>query len=528
MANLSSILARAISTSSSRDAEPLSIEPPSATACVSRHTAPLAIVDIGSNSVRLVAYEKLCRSPRPIFNEKALCALADGVATTGRLQPAGIAKALAALRRFRVLRDILGIGELHVLATAAARDALNGPEFLAAASEAIGAPVSLLSGDREAELSALGVVSGIEKPDGIVGDLGGGSLELIDVKGVQLGKGTSLPLGGLSLMDASKHSPRAAAKIAREALASSGVLERVAGRTFYAVGGTWRALAKLHMSQHNYPLSVIHAYAIPAHDAADFAGLVERVDTDTLVSIDSVNAARRPLLAYGAVVLDEIIRRAAPARIVICTTGVREGLLYELLDPEQRRQDPLIATATDINTLLSRSPGHGEDLFAWSDVFIRSTHLEESVEERRLRHAACLLADVNWRAHPNYRSEESLNLVENVSFLGVDHAGRAFLALTAAYRYQGLDQDVSPQLRTLVSARMLDKARILAAAMRVGNLVSGAMEGVLPRTPLVCVKAKLVLTLPGELGDLSSERLQNRLKQLARLIGREPVITVAG
>ncbi len=504
------------------------LAPARAVVGAARRAAPLAIIDIGSNSVRLVAYEKLCRSPRPIFNEKALCALADGVASTGRLQPAGIAKALAALRRFRVLYDILGVGDLHVLATAAARDALNGPEFLAAACDAIGAPVSLLSGDREAELSALGVVSGIEKPDGIVGDLGGGSLELIDVKGSALGTGTTLPLGGLSLMDASKHSPRAAAKIAREALANCQVLERLAGRTFYAVGGTWRALAKLHMSQRNYPLSVIHAYKIPATDAADFAGLVERVDTDTLVSIESVNAARRPLLAYGAVVLDEIIRRAAPAQIVISATGVREGLLYELLDPDRRRQDPLIAAAADINILFSRSPGHGEDLFGWSDIFMRSTHLEESGEERRLRHAACLLADVNWRAHPDYRSEESLNLVENVSFTGIDHQGRAFLAVTAAYRYQGLDQDVSPQLRTLVSARMLDKARILAAAMRVAALVSGAMEGVLPRTPLVCMKSKVVLTLPGDLGDLNCERLQNRLKQLARLIGREPVITIAG
>jgi exopolyphosphatase/guanosine-5'-triphosphate,3'-diphosphate pyrophosphatase len=501
-------------------------EPPSATPCPEPRAAPVAIVDIGSNSVRLVAYEKLGRAPRPVFNEKALCALADGVASTGRLQPAGIAKAIAALRRFRVLCDILGVGALHVLATAAARDAVNGPDFLAAASDAIGAPVALLSGDREAELSALGVLSGLEKPDGVVGDLGGGSLELIEVKGGQLGAGTSLPLGGLSLMDASKHSPRAAAKIAREALANSRVLERVAGRTFYAVGGTWRALAKLHMSQRNYPLSVIHAYTIPANEAADFAGLVERGNTDTLVSIEAVNAARRPLLAYGAVVLDEIIRRAQPSQIVVSATGGREGLLYELLGPDQRREDPLIAAATEINALFSRSPGQGEDLFDWSDVFMRSTHLDETSEERRLRHAACLLADVNWRAHPDYRSEESLNLVENVSFTGIDHPGRAFLALAAAYRYQGVDKDVSPQLRTLLSARMLDKARILAAAMRVANLVSGAMEGVLPRTPLVCVKAKLVLSLPRDLGDLACERLQNRLKQLARLISREPVITV--
>lgn len=489
---------------------------------------PIAIVDVGSNSVRLVVYECLSRSPRPIFNEKSLCALGHGVATTGYLPKAGVEKALAALRRFRILSDIMGVSDVHVLATAAARDALNGAEFLVAATKAIGAPISLLSGDREAELSAHGVISGINKPDGIVGDLGGGSLELIDVKGAHAGKGVTLPLGGLTLMDASGRSPRAAVKIVRESLANSRIADRLAGRTFYAVGGTWRALAKLHMSQRNYPLNVIHNYVIPAQDAADFAGLVERVNTETLISIDSVSEARRPLLAYGAVVLDEIIRRARPLEIVISTTGVREGFLYEMLDIERRRQDPLIVAAAELNQLLSRAPGHAQDLCDWTDKFMKSTHLEETPEERRLRHAACLLTDVNWRAHPDHRHQESVNIVENATFVGVDHPGRSFLALAASYRYLGLDADVSPQIRALLSSRMLDKARILAAATRAAYVISGAMPGVLPLTPLACVKNKLILSLPQKFSDLASERLQNRLKQLARLIGREPVTTIVG
>jgi exopolyphosphatase/guanosine-5'-triphosphate,3'-diphosphate pyrophosphatase len=472
---------------------------------------PIAIVDVGSNSVRLVVYECLSRSPLPIFNEKSLCALGKGVATTGHLPKAGVEKALAALRRFRVLSDIMGVSVLHVLATAAARDALNGAEFLATAAEAIGAPVTLLSGDREAELSGLGVITGINRPDGVVGDLGGGSLELIDVMGAHSGR-----------------SPRAAVKIVREALAGSRIAERLAGRTFYAVGGTWRALAKLHMSQRNYPLAVTHGYVIPAPDAADFAGLVERANTETLISIDAVSAARRPLLAYGAVVLDEIIRRARPREVMISTTGVREGLLYEMLDTEQRRQDPLLVAATQFNRLFSRAPGHAGELCEWTGGFIKSMPVEETLEERRLRHAACLLADVNWRAHPDHRHEESMNIVENAAFLGVDHPGRSFLALAASYRYLGLDADVSPRIRALVSARMLDRARIVAAAIRAAYVISGAMSGVLPSTPLTCVETTLILTLPRGLADLASERLQNRLKQLARLIGREPAITIAG
>ncbi|MGH6838971.1 MAG: Ppx/GppA family phosphatase [Methylocella sp.] len=489
---------------------------------------PIAIVDVGSNSVRLVVYECLSRSPRPIFNEKSLCALGNGVATTGHLPKAGVEKALAALRRFRVLSDVMGVSLPHVLATAAARDAVNGAEFLAAAAEAIGAPVTLLSGEREAELSAHGVIAGINRPDGVVGDLGGGSLELIEVKGAHAGKGTSLPLGGLTLMDASGRSPRAAVKIVREALAGSRIAERLAGRTFYAVGGTWRALAKLHMSQRNYPLAVTHGYVIPATDAADFAGLVERANTETLISIDAVSAARRPFLAYGAVVLEEIIRRARPREVMISVTGVREGLLYEMLDTAERQKDPLLVAAAQFNRLFSRAPGHAEELNDWTGSFIKSMHVEESPEERRLRHAACLLADVNWRAHPDHRNEESINIVENAAFLGVDHPGRSFLALAASYRYLGLDADVSPQIRALVSARMLDRARILAAATRAAYAISGAMSGVLPLTHLSCVGTTLNLTLPRVLAALASERLQNRLKQLGRLIGREPVITIVG
>ena len=485
---------------------------------------PLAIVDIGSNSVRLVAYEGMSRALTPIFNDKFMCGLGRGVATTGRLPQDGVDKALAALRRFRVLCSNMAVGEIHVIATAAARDARNGKEFLDAAREAIGAPIELLSGRREAELTALGVVSGIYKPDGVAGDFGGGSLELNEVRGARVGQGSSLRLGGLSLQDVSERSPKKAIRIVRDALADSKELEGLEGRSFYAIGGTWRALARLHMRQRNYPLDVMHNYVIAARDAADFAELVERVQVDALVAIDSVPAARRPLLTYGAVVLDEVIRRAKPKDVVISALGVREGLLYERLDAAQRKLDPLIVAARDLNVLRSRSPQHGEELCAWTDDFFLSTQLEETRDDRRLRHAACLLADIGWRAHPDYRGEQSLNVIANAAFVGLDHPGRAYLALAASYRHIGPDADVNPHLRTLASARMMDRAHVLGAAMRVGYIVSAAMGGVLPRAPMRCTKTRVVLELSADLAPLASERLHNRLKQLARLIGREPEI----
>ena len=486
---------------------------------------PVGIIDIGSNSVRLVVYEGLTRAPTPIFNEKVLCGLGKSVATRGRLSDDAMDKALKALGRFRVLCDTMRVGSLYVLATAAARDASNGAEFLARAQAACGQKIELLSGKREADLSAFGVISGFYRPDGIVGDLGGGSLELVEVKGRKIGQWASLPLGGLALQDTADGSLKKAKKLVHGALKRVPPLDELRGRTFYAVGGTWRALAKLHMSQKGYPLHVMHGYTVTPRDALDFARIVERVDAETLEAIESVSEARRPLLAYGALVLEEIIRRGRPKEVVISALGVREGLLYELLDEKRQADDPLLASAGDLNVLRSRSPKHGEDLVAWTDQLFQSLHLDESADEKRLRQAACLLADIGWRAHPDYRGEQSLSIIAHAAFVGLDHGGRAFIALSVFFRHMGLALDqVSPRIRELLTTRLLDRARVLGATMRVAYLVSAAMPDVLQKTPLIASGSRLVLQLPAELAPLANERLFNRLKQLARLVGRTPAI----
>ena len=485
---------------------------------------PVAIVDIGSNSVRLVSYESQSRAPTPTFNEKALCGLGRGVAMSGLLPEDAIAKALAALERFRVLCDTMRFATSGAWRRPRCATPRTGREFLSRAERAIGRKIELLSGQREARLSALGVVSSIYNADGVVGDLGGGSLELTDVKDGRCGQGVTLPLGGLSLMDLSERSPKKAAKIVRDTLGPVKALQGLAGRTFYAVGGTWRALARLHMRQRQYPMNVMHNYVIPTRDALEFARLVERIEADALLSIESVSSARRPLLAYGAAVLEEIIRQANPREIVISALGVREGLIYSRLSPEEQAEDPLIVSAREFNELRSRAPKHGEELFDWTGRLIASTHLEEDEQDRRLRHAACLLSDIAWRAHPDYRGAQAYDLVANAAFIGVDHPSRAFLALAASYRHMSSEDLVSPQSRALVTARQLDRARILGAAMRVGYNISAAMPGVLPRAPMLCQKGKVILTLPPDLAPLSSERLQSRMRQFARLIGGDPEI----
>ena len=487
---------------------------------------PFAVVDIGSNSVRLVAYEGLTRAPTPIFNDKAMCGLGRGVATTGQLNEEGAKRAITALERFHSLCSVMRISDIHVVATAAARDASNGPAFLKAARKAIGAPIELLSGERESKLAAYGVICGFEDPDGVIGDLGGGSLELNRVKDRDTGQGSSLPVGGLSLIDVSGGSPKKAARIVRQHLDTVPWLEEVRGKPFYAVGGTWRSLARLHMVQRNYPLNVMHGYEISARDAADFAVLVERISAEALVGIEKISPGRRPLLAYGAVVLDEIMRRAKPSKIIVSALGLREGVLYDRLDKEKKGRDSLIEASRDLNILRSRAPIHGDELAAWTSVFMKTTGLDETVEESRLRHAACLLADIGWRAHPDYRGEQSFNIIANAAFVGIDHPGRAFLAITNFYRHTG-EADVSIRLRQLASARLLDRAHILGAAMRVAYVLSAAMPDVLPHTPLKCHRGKLILTLPGRLEALANNRVTSRMRTLGRLIGRTPEVVIS-
>lgn len=488
------------------------------------HGPPVGVIDIGSNSVRLVIYEGLTRAPTPIFNEKVLAGLGREVQSTGLLAPEAVTQALLALKRFRALCDTLKVECVFGIATAACRDARNGPAFIEEAERLCRIRIDVLSGRREAELSALGVISGVYQPNGLVGDLGGGSLELVDVRGTRVRKGITLPLGGLALQDASKKSVKKAEKIVSRALSGIRAGAAGTGRTLYAVGGAWRALARLHMAQTGYPLHVMHGYRMRAKEAVEFCELVKRVNPETLSQIEVVAEARRPLLGYAALVLEHLVRRAKPDDVVISALGVREGLLHSMLKLREQRKDALIDAARNLNLLRSRSPLHGEELVTWTDRLFASTGIDETEEERRLRHAACLVADIGWRTHPDYRGEQSLNIIANASFVALDHPGRAYLALAVYFRHVGIahDDELSPRLRELASTRLLDRARILGAAMRVAYMISASMPGVLPQTPLRVERERLVLRMGGKYAALAGDRVFNRLRTLARLIGREP------
>ncbi|MGX7742893.1 exopolyphosphatase [Rhodopseudomonas parapalustris] len=494
-----------------------------------RREPSVAVIDIGSNSVRLVVYEALARSLVTVFNEKALCGLGREVQTTGLLTTDAVNKALVALRRFRALIRVMKVGKVFAIATAACRDAKNGPDFIAEAERICGVTIEILSGPREAKLSALGVISGVHKPNGIVGDLGGGSLELIEVRGSAVRKGVTLPLGSLALQDASQKSLKRAERIAQQLLSESGPLKTGRGRNFYAVGGTWRALARIHIIQSGYSLQVMHGYSIPAAEALRFAKRLRVLAAaNQLADIEVIADARRPLLAYAALVLEYVIRIAKPKMIVFSTYGVREGLLYEQLPPAERAKDGLLCAAQNLNRLLSRSSRHAEELIEWTDRLFRVAKVRETDEDRRLRRAACLMSDVGWRVHPDHRGEQTLSLIANANFGDVTHRDRAFMGLSVYYRYAGFSEQNEPPLsaRELVTDALNDRARLLGAAFRVAHLISAARPGVLPATHFRTEGRKLMLVFEHSLVDLVADRVGSRFKQLAKMVGRSGTIVL--
>ena len=470
--------------------------------------------------MRLVVYEHLGRAPTPLFNEKALCGLGRGVSATGSMEQSAVNAALASLRRFAALNRQLAVGRVDVLATAAVRDADNGADFISAVEAETGAEVTILSGREEARLSALGVISGIQNPDGISGDYGGGSLELVEVSGTEFGSGETFSLGGLALEEASGGNRDKAQRIAAKALAESKVLRRGKRRMFYAIGGTWRSLARLHMQQTGYPLRVMHHYTIDVAEAVEFCRMVAQHDVGSLDSIEAISKNRQPLLPYGAIALGEVLSAMKPSKVVMSALGVREGHLYNLMERSQQAEDPLLVAAEELAILRSRSPAHSRELVLWTDAAFDAMGIDEAADEVRLRYAGCLLADIGWRAHPEYRGLQSLNMIANAALVGIDHPGRAFLALAVYYRHEGVGAEFgSARLRELATPRLIERARILGGSIRVVHMISASMPGIINRVGIELRGTVLTLILPTDLAPLAGDRVMRRLRQLAKLGG---------
>ena len=490
-----------------------------------RH-ARVGVIDIGSNSIRLVVYDAPVRAFIPIYNEKAMCGLGKGLARRGRLPPEGMALALDTVRRFVELARAMSVGRLDVIATAAVREALDGSDFVKAVERRCGVRVEVLSGMEEGRLSALGVMSDLPKADGVIGDLGGGSLELVSVENGRIGEQATLPLGPLRLLDETGGDLRQAETIIDHELTGVPWLAgRAKGRRFYAVGGAWRSLARVHMAQTDYPLHVIDRYEVKRSKMENIVTLVARMGRRSLERLPGVPRRRLDTLPMAAFVMERILRVGGPKRVVFSAHGLREGMVFSRLSADAQREDPLLAACAAAAQRFGRFAEIGGELGVWTAPLFP----KESAEDERLRRAACWLGDIGWIDHPDYRAQQALERVLRLSVLAADHPGRAFLGLVAFYRYGGQAADeVADIARGLVAEGAEKRARVLGLALRLGYAITGGAPGILGDMTLGLDGDRLNLVVAPSREALVSDDVNRRFQAVAAALDRKTQIVPRG
>ena len=473
---------------------------------------PVAVIDIGSNTVRLVIYSGMIRTPIPLHNEKVICALGRGLEKSGHLNVDGVNMAFDAVARFVTLARALGAERIDAMGTAAVRDASDGAAFVQAIQKRCSIKVQVLTGKQEAERSALGVLCGIPNADGVVADLGGGSLELARVGGGAMSENATLPLGLLRLEEASGGNQERALTLFNRALEQHKWMSKCKDKTFYAVGGAWRSLARVCIAQMDYPLHVLDNFSLERRQAVSLFDVISRLGTKSLEQIKGVSRNRVASLPMAAAVLERLLEINKPRDLVFSIYGMREGQFFSSLPAATRKQDPLINLAEEIGRSAGRDSAVGRETFEWMTPLFKG----ETPERRRLRLAACLLRDVWWSEHPDYRAEQAFLRVLRLPFLGLGHEDRAGLALALYYRYSTtLAEPLVAQAHALLDEPRIERVKTVGLAMRLAYVLSAGGIGVLGKTTIAIKSGKLVLALPDKNPLFKTGPYPQRLKRLA-------------
>ncbi|MFD1106315.1 Ppx/GppA family phosphatase [Sphingobium olei] len=482
--------------------------------------ARTAIIDIGSNSVRLVVYDGPRRIPFILFNEKVMAGLGASLAKTGAIEPQAMERGLSAVARFAHLCRAMKVADIRCVATAAVRDATNGGDFIARAAE-MGLTVELLTGGQEAIGAAMGVLSGIPGADGIVGDLGGGSLELARVRDGAVEQTISLPLGVLRLPQIREKGPRALERQVVKMLDKAGWRPEP-GLPFYLVGGSWRALARFDMQLTEFPLPVVHQYEMTAARAEQLTRIVSHVDKARLKQIPAMTGSRVPTLPDAAALLSVVVRQLKSSRLVVSAYGLREGLLYEALPQDIRGHDPLLVAAEAEGEAQARFRGHGDRIDKW----IAPLFPDDAAPMRRIRRAACLLADVGWRANPDFRAERGVEIALHSNWVGITACERAMLG-QALHTHFGGGLSAPAGVERLATADALRRATLWGLAIRLAQRLSGGVEVPLTHSRLERHDDRVDLYLRGDDAELYGEVVERRLRAIAQALGvRYQLITL--
>ncbi|NNE87941.1 MAG: Ppx/GppA family phosphatase [Silicimonas sp.] len=475
----------------------------------------VGVVDVGSNSVRMVVFDGAARSPAYFFNEKVMAGLGTDMATSGRLSPDGKERALSALKRFQLLAEAMGIGPLTAVATAAVREAEDGEEFRHRVLAETGLKLFVIDGEEEARLSAQGVLLGWPGAYGLVCDIGGSSMELAELRDGNVGKRLSSKLGPQRLKTikggkkgVSKHIKAEVEKLAEQMGAQRDRL--------FLVGGSWRAIARIDMDRRGYPLAVLHEYRMSRKSLYKTIDYIQDNDPEELRLRSGLGEGRMALVPLAAQVLKEVIRAFKPYDIAISSYGIREGMLYEQMPQEIRDRDPLIEACRFAESKDARMPGFGRRLLE----FVEPLFTARNAPAKRLIKAACLLHDVSWRAHPDYRHEVCFNEVTRANLGGMTHQERVFLGVALFHRYKN-NRNGSPfdELFELIDDETKQRAEILGKALRFGAMLTASEDQPMGKLKYQPKKKRLELHLADGTRGLFGEVAEARLQSLAQSLG---------
>ena len=487
-----------------------------------RALSRVGVVDIGSNSVRLVVFDGAARSPAYFYNEKIMCALGAGLSDTGHLNPEGRVRALSAIRRFQALADGMGLAPLTAVATAAVREASDGREFCDDVERETDLRIYVIDGREEARLSAQGVLLGWPTARGLVCDIGGSSMELAQVGDGDVGQRITSQLGPLKLKDVKGGKKGLKAYIGAELDALHDAIPFDGSRLFL-VGGSWRAIARLDMLRRGYPLTVLHEYRMTPKSVMQTVKWIAENDLDELRGRTGTSSARMSLVPEASLVLKQLVRRFKPRDIAVSSYGIREGMLYEQMPSRLRRRDPLIEACRFAEAKDARLPGCGKALFN----FILPLYKSAKPERLRLIKAACLLHDVTWRAHPDYRAEVCFDNATRANLGGLRHRERVFLGLALLHRYKNNRSDTRFEpLFALLSDKEIADAEVLGKAMRFGAMLSIGDPDEMAEMRYFPKKQKLDLILRRRAEALFGEVAQARLESLAQALGAKADVRV--
>lgn len=479
-----------------------------------------AVIDVGSNSVRLVLYRIEGRAMTPFFNEKVMAGLGRNLSTTGSLSPQGVEQALQALTRFGALIRAHDVRRVHAVATAAVRGAKDGASFAARVRAEAGVDLRIIDGAEEARLSALGVLAGTPSADGVVGDLGGSSLELIEVTPEGPMRGETFPLGPLSIMNGEMFDPVRIARVVDESLARSQVLRaQQRGRPFYAVGGAWRALGRVDIALRRHPLRVLHQHEMSRAEVLRVADFVAKQSRKSLEKFEEAAAKRADSLPYAAIVLERVIHLGGFDRVVLSSYGLREGLLAAEMGQEARAMDPLIAGAEAFAAGGARQCPFGRVLDDWiAPIFAAQEPVFGPDRAKVLRAAAARLSDLGGALHPDQRPGVMYDLVLRAPFAAISHPERAFLAAAVHHRYTRSAPENQAYERLLTDAQRRS-AMVLGFALRLGADLSGRAEEILKDFSIVFADGALRLRVASNSRHMLTEQVVKRLESVAGALG---------